>query len=62
MNYTNDIYRYAVQLLTPANVLSEINGHSSISLDDVKEVDDLFLDSKKSAQLLMEHESSFLVS
>jgi RuvB-like protein 1 (pontin 52) len=62
MIYTNDIYRYAVQLLTPANVLSEINGHSSISLDDVKEVDDLFLDSKKSAQLLMEHESSFLVS
>ncbi|CAO3699164.1 unnamed protein product [Rhizopus microsporus] len=58
----NSSLRYAVQLLTPASVLSEINGHSSISLDDVKEVDDLFLDSKKSAQLLMEHESSFLVS
>jgi RuvB-like protein 1 (pontin 52) len=53
--------RYAVQLLTPAHVLSEINGHSNITLDDVKEVDDLFFDSKRSAKLLMEQESRFLV-
>lgn len=53
--------RYAVQLLTPANVLSEINGHNSITLDDVKEVDDLFFDSKKSAKHLIEQESQFLV-
>jgi RuvB-like protein 1 (pontin 52) len=53
--------RYAVQLLTPAHVLSEINGHSSITLDDVKEVDALFFDSKRSAKILMEQESRFLV-
>ncbi|RCH78574.1 RuvB-like protein 1, partial [Rhizopus stolonifer] len=57
----NSSLRYAVQLLTPANVLSEINGHSVINLDDVKEVDELFFDSKRSAKLLMEQETRFLV-
>ncbi|KAI8078711.1 RuvB-like 1 [Halteromyces radiatus] len=57
----NTSLRYAVQLLTPANVLSEINGHNSITLDDVKEVDDLFFDAKKSAKHLTEQESQFIV-
>lgn len=56
----NSSLRYAVQLLTPASILSEINGHSSITLDDVKEVDDLFFDSKKSAKHLLEQEAQFL--
>lgn len=55
------LYRYAVQLLTPASILSEINGHTAINLDDVKEVDDLFFDSKKSAKHLLEQESKFLI-
>ncbi|SAL99861.1 hypothetical protein [Absidia glauca] len=53
--------RYAVQLLTPSNVLSEINGHTTITLDDVKEVDDLFFDAKKSAKHLTEQESQFII-
>ncbi|ORZ05267.1 RuvB-like 1 [Absidia repens] len=57
----NTSLRYAVQLLTPSNVLSEINGNNSITLDDVKEVDDLFFDAKKSAKHLTEQESQFIV-
>ena len=53
--------RYAVQLLTPSNVLSQINGHESILLDDVKEVDDLFFDAKKSAKHLVDQDSQFIV-
>jgi RuvB-like protein 1 (pontin 52) len=52
--------RYAVQLLTPSKVLADINGHEAISLDDVKEVDDLFFDAKTSAKHLLEQESQFL--
>ncbi|ORZ15171.1 RuvB-like 1 [Absidia repens] len=57
----NTSLRYAVQLLTPSNVLSDINGNNSITLDDVKEVDDLFFDAKKSAKHLTEQESQFIV-
>jgi RuvB-like protein 1 (pontin 52) len=41
-------------------VLADINGHEAISLDDVKEVDDLFFDAKTSAKHLLEQESQFL--
>ncbi|KAI8148426.1 RuvB-like 1 [Fennellomyces sp. T-0311] len=57
----NTSLRYAVQLLTPANVLAQINGHESITLDDVREVDDLFFDAKKSAKHLVEQDSQFIV-
>ncbi|KAI9244197.1 RuvB-like 1 [Phascolomyces articulosus] len=57
----NTSLRYAVQLLTPANVLSQINGHESIKLEDVREVDDLFFDAKKSAKHLVEQDSQFIV-
>ncbi|KAI9490302.1 RuvB-like 1 [Zychaea mexicana] len=57
----NTSLRYAVQLLTPASVLSQINGHESIALDDVREVDDLFFDAKKSAKHLVEQDSQFIV-
>lgn len=53
--------RYAVQLLTPASILSQINGRSSITLQDVQEVDDLFFDAKKSAKQLVEHESRYIL-
>ncbi|CAM0136868.1 RuvB ATP-dependent DNA helicase pontin [Umbelopsis sp. WA50703] len=46
--------RYAIQLLTPASILASINGRESITLDDVNEVDDLFLDAKKSAKNLVD--------
>eukprot|EP00735_Rhodelphis_limneticus_P010451 TRINITY_DN3195_c0_g1::TRINITY_DN3195_c0_g1_i1::g.3597::m.3597 TRINITY_DN3195_c0_g1::TRINITY_DN3195_c0_g1_i1::g.3597 ORF type:complete len:456 (+),score=121.31,sp/Q9DE26/RUVB1_XENLA/77.58/0.0,TIP49/PF06068.8/7.4e-194,AAA/PF00004.24/2.4e-07,AAA/PF00004.24/0.2,RuvB_N/PF05496.7/7.5e-06,RuvB_N/PF05496.7/2.1,AAA_16/PF13191.1/0.1,AAA_16/PF13191.1/0.081,AAA_22/PF13401.1/2.3,AAA_22/PF13401.1/0.19,AAA_5/PF07728.9/0.043,AAA_5/PF07728.9/13,Mg_chelatase/PF01078.16/0.011,Mg_chelatase/PF01078.16/69,AAA_19/PF1 len=44
--------RYAVQLLTPAHVLAQTNGRESITRRDVEEVDQLFYDAKKSAELL----------
>ncbi|KAF7720768.1 RuvB-like protein 1 [Apophysomyces ossiformis] len=57
----NTSLRYAVQLLTPASILSEINGHDKIMLEDVQEVDDLFYDAKKSAKHLTEQESQFII-
>lgn len=55
------IFRYAIQVLTPANVIAEINGRESITKDDVLQIDDLFFDSKRSAIHLVEQESKFLV-
>merc|ERR1712054_717664 len=43
--------RYAVQLLTPANVLVKTNGRDTITKDDVEEIDALFYDAKASAKL-----------
>ncbi|CDS04193.1 Putative RuvB-like 1 [Lichtheimia ramosa] len=57
----NTSLRYAVQLLTPASIMSQINGRDSITLDDIQEVDGLFFDAKKSAQLLVEQDSKFIV-
>ena len=53
--------RYAIQTLTPANIIAEINGHSSVSKQDVIDIDDLFFDSKRSASHLSEQQSKFLV-
>jgi RuvB-like protein 1 (pontin 52) len=44
--------RYATQLLTPAKLVSEIQGRTQILPEDIAQVDDLFLDGKASAQLL----------
>jgi len=44
--------RYAVQLLTPANISARINGRTTVAKEDVEEVDGLFLDAKASATLL----------
>jgi RuvB-like protein 1 (pontin 52) len=45
--------RYATQLLTPAKLIAETQGRSQILPEDLEQVDDLFLDGKASAQLLM---------
>eukprot|EP00939_MAST-03C_sp_MAST-3C-sp1_P002891 g2891.t1 len=52
--------RYAVQLLTPSNILALTNARDKISKDDVKEIDDLFCDAKRSAKILAENEDDFL--
>ena len=41
--------RYALQLLTPASILASLAGRTTIELDDVGEMGELFLDAKKSA-------------
>ncbi|KAL0477464.1 RuvB-like protein [Acrasis kona] len=53
--------RYAVQLLTPANVLSSTNGRKQITKEDVLEIDHLFHDAKSSAQLLKTQSNKYVM-
>ena len=52
--------RYAVQLMTPAGILSRINGRESVTKEDVDETDELFFDAKASAKLLAEQEDKYM--
>ena len=52
--------RYAIQLLTPASLLSRINGRESITREDVEEINELFYDAKSSAKLLAEQEDKYM--
>ena len=45
--------RYAVQLLTPAKIIAETLGRSRITVEDIQQVDGLFLDGKSSGQRLV---------
>jgi len=44
--------RYAIQLLTPASILASLQGRKHIMLEDVGEMNELFLDAKTSAQAM----------
>lgn len=48
--------RYSVQMLTPSRIIAETSGRTSITKQDVIEVDKLFFDGKASAQLLAKSE------
>src|SRR5690606_34927528 len=52
--------RYAIQLLTPANILARSRGRSQVVKDDVQEVHSLFLDAKKSAMLLARNADKYI--
>ncbi|KAJ1550804.1 RuvB-like protein 1, partial [Cladochytrium tenue] len=52
--------RYALQLLTPANVMARINGQAEIALGDVEEAESLFLDAKASARMLQDHADRYI--
>lgn len=52
--------RYAVQLLTPAHLLARINGREQITKDDIAEIDSLFFDAKRSAQILAEQADKYM--
>lgn len=52
--------RYAVQLLTPANIIAKANGRDTICKGDLGEIDSLFFDAKASAKLLHEQASKYL--
>ncbi|KAJ3106372.1 RuvB-like protein 1 [Phlyctochytrium bullatum] len=54
------IIRYALQLLTPANILAKINGKAAIDREDVEEVEGLFFDAKSSAKILQQNASSYI--
>ncbi|XP_020914012.1 ruvB-like 1 [Exaiptasia diaphana] len=57
---TKTTLRYAVQLLTPANVLARINGRECIVKQDVEEINELFYDAKSSAKLLAEKGDKYM--
>ena len=48
--------RYAVQMLTPARIVAETVGRTAITDEDVKDIDQLFLDGKASGQMLAKSE------
>lgn len=52
--------RYAVQLLTPAALTARINGRTSVTQEDVKEVGGLFLDAKSSAKILSLNQDKYM--
>jgi RuvB-like protein 1 (pontin 52) len=54
--------RYAIQLMTPAKLVAETQGRTQIIPEDVTQVDDLFLDGKASAQLLLSSEGAGFMS
>lgn len=52
--------RHAVQLLTPASIISQVTGKTSITKQDFQEIATLFLDAKSSAQLLKQHQEKYI--
>jgi RuvB-like protein 1 (pontin 52) len=45
-------FRYALQLLTPASITSLLAGRNEITLEDIGEMTELFLDAKTSAEMI----------
>ncbi|KAJ2822219.1 RuvB ATP-dependent DNA helicase pontin [Coemansia erecta] len=65
LDYASDVgvkssLRYAIQLLTPANVMAQISGHDEIQKEDISETGDLFLDAKKSVTIVQSAGAQFL--
>ncbi|KAL5015829.1 hypothetical protein ScPMuIL_005418 [Solemya velum] len=52
--------RYAVQLLTPGNLLARINGKESIGKEEIDEINKLFFDAKSSAKILAAQEDKYM--
>ena len=48
--------RYALQLLTPASIIAKMSGRTQIDVQDIGEMNSLFLDAKRSAGVLLEQE------
>lgn len=48
-SFANAVLRYALQLLTPASILASIAGRKEIGVEDIGEMNELFLDAKMSA-------------
>ena len=52
--------RFAVQLLTPSQILAQTKGKSEIESEDVAEIRELFYDAKQSAKLLHEQRDKYI--
>ncbi len=59
-SFSKFVFRYAVQLMTPANILARINGKDQIEREEIEEVRDLFLDAKSSAHLLKQEDAKYM--
>lgn len=57
---TKTSLRFAVQLIQPANVLSQTLGKLKISNDEINEINELFYDGKSSAKILSEQADKFI--
>lgn len=55
--------RYSCQLLTPSKIIASANAKEQVDVDDVEEASELFMDSKKSANLFatMGNDHKFIV-
>lgn len=52
--------RYTIQLITPCSILAEINGNEEITKDEIDEVSELYLDAKRSANILKEADKLYM--
>ncbi|KAH9577234.1 RuvB-like [Trypanosoma melophagium] len=52
--------RYVLQLITTANLVAQKRRASTVSIHDIKRVYSLFIDLRRSVELLREHEKDFL--
>jgi len=57
---TETTLRYAVQLLNPAHQLAKVLGSTSITVDIIKEISELFHDAKQSAKVLAANSDKFM--
>ena len=57
----NSTLRYAVQMLQPATIVSKVNNNYQVTIKDVEEAAELFIDAKSSSKILMSQSKSFLV-
>lgn len=53
--------RYAIQLLTPAAQSAKVNARTTIAKEDITEVNELFLDVKRSAKFLSEKDNKYML-
>ncbi|PIK55044.1 putative ruvB-like 2 [Apostichopus japonicus] len=54
--------RYAIQLITTANLVSRKRKGQEVEIEDIKRVYSLFLDESRSTQFLMEYQQEFMFS
>ena len=52
--------RYALQLMAPASILAKVGGQTEVEARDVREAEDLFIDTRRSARILSQGGDSFI--
>lgn len=60
MILTVNAFRYAIQLITTANLVATKRGSTEVTIQDIKRVYSMFFDSKRSQSFLDEYQTQFL--